>query len=104
MKRSDVTGYLSGSDSKESGCNVGDQGSIPGLERSPGEQNGSPFQYPYLENSMDRGVWWATVHGCHRESGTTERLTFSLSGKTQWEKVIFKETMFEIYLHLSTAL
>ena len=57
MKRSDVTGYLSGSDSKESGCNVGDRSSIPGLERSPEEENGYPLQNPCLENSMDRGVW-----------------------------------------------
>ena len=39
-----------------------DVGSIPGLGRSPGGGNGNPFQYSCLENSMDRGVWWATVH------------------------------------------
>jgi len=38
-------------------------GSIPGSGRSPGEGNGNPFQYSYLENPMDRGAWWATVHG-----------------------------------------
>ena len=38
-------------------------GSIPGLERYPGEGNGYPLQYSCLENSMDRGAWWATVHG-----------------------------------------
>ena len=48
---------------KESACSVGDLGSIPGLERSPGEGNGSPLQYSCLENSMDRECWWATVHG-----------------------------------------
>ena len=52
-----------GSDGKESVCNAGDPGSIPGLGRSPGEGNGFPLQYSYLENSMDRGAWWATVHG-----------------------------------------
>ena len=36
-------------------------GSIPGLGRSPGEGNGNPLQYSYLENSVDRGAWWATV-------------------------------------------
>ena len=41
----------------------GDIGLIPGLGRSPGEGNGSPFQYSGLENPMDRGAWWATVHG-----------------------------------------
>ena len=40
-----------------------DGGSIPGLGRSPGERNGNPLQYSCLENSMDRGAWWATVHG-----------------------------------------
>ena len=41
----------------------GDAGLIPGLGRSPGGGNGNPFQYSCLENSMDRGTWWATVHG-----------------------------------------
>ena len=41
---------------------TGDPGSIPGLGRSPGGQHGNPFQYSYLENHMDRGVWQATVH------------------------------------------
>ena len=47
---------------KESACNVGDPGSIPGSRRSPGEGNGYLLQYSYLENSMDRGAWWAAVH------------------------------------------
>ena len=51
------------SDGKKSACNVGDSGSIPGLGRSPGDGNGYPFQYSGLENSMDREVWWAIVHG-----------------------------------------
>ena len=50
-------------DGKESACNVGDLGSIPGLGKSPGEGNGNPLQYSCLENSMDRGAWWATVCG-----------------------------------------
>ena len=57
-------GFPGGSDGKESSCNAGDLGSIPGLGRSPGEWNGYPLQYPGLENSMDRGSWQAiTVHG-----------------------------------------
>ena len=40
-----------------------DMGSIPGSGRSPGEGNGNPLQYSCLENPMDRGAWWATVHG-----------------------------------------
>ena len=42
---------------------TGDVGLIPGLERSPGEGNGYPLQYSCLENLIDRGAWWATVHG-----------------------------------------
>ena len=52
--------------SKESACNAGDLGSIPGLGRSPGEGNGNPLQYSCLENPMDRGAWLATVHGVER--------------------------------------
>ena len=51
-----------GSDGKESACNAGDPGSIPGWEIYPGEGNGYPFQYSCLENSMDRGAWLVTVH------------------------------------------
>ena len=51
-----------GLNSKESASNVGDLTSIPGSGRS-GEGNGYPLQYSCLENSMDRGAWWATVHG-----------------------------------------
>ena len=52
-----------GSDGKASACNAGYPGSIPRLGRSPGEGNGNPLQYSCLENSMDGGAWWATVHG-----------------------------------------
>ena len=48
---------------KASAYNAGDPGSIPGLERSPWEGNGSPLQYSFLENTMDRGAWQATVYG-----------------------------------------
>ena len=59
----DFSKYLHGSSGdKESTCNVGDLGSIPGLGRSTGEGNGGPPQYSYLENPMDRGAWWGTVH------------------------------------------
>ena len=56
-------GFPHGSDGKECACNAGDPGSMPGLGRSPGEGNGNPLQYSYLENSMERGAWWATVRG-----------------------------------------
>ena len=52
-----------GSDGKESAWNAGDLGSIPGLGRPPGEGNDDPLQYSCLENSIDRGVWWATSMG-----------------------------------------
>ena len=56
-------GFPGASDSKESASNAGDPGLIPGLERYPGEGNDYPLQYSGLENSMDRGAWWVTVHG-----------------------------------------
>ena len=56
-------GFPGGSDGKESACNAGDLGSIPGLGRSPGERKGYPLQYSGLENSMDREEWPAIVHG-----------------------------------------
>ena len=51
-----------------------DTGSIPGSGRAPGEGNGHPLQYSCLENPMDRGAWWATVHGVAKELDMTERL------------------------------
>ena len=60
---SGMSGFPDVSDSKESACNVGDPCWIPGLGQSPGEGNGYPLQHSCLENSMDRGAWWATVHG-----------------------------------------
>ena len=56
-------GFPGGLDSKESACNEGNLGLISGLGRSPGGGHGNPLQYSYLENPMDRGAWWATVHG-----------------------------------------
>ena len=56
-------GFLGGSDGKECVFNAGDSSSIPGSERPPGEGNDNPLQYTCLENSVDIGAWWATVHG-----------------------------------------
>ena len=58
-----IMGSSSGSDSKESACNEGDLGSVPGLGRSPGGGLGNPLQHSCLENSMDRGAWWTAAHG-----------------------------------------
>ena len=51
--------------------NAGDMGLIPGLGISPGEGNGNPLQYSCLENSIDRGAWWATVHGVTKQLDMT---------------------------------
>ena len=51
---------------------------IPRSGRSSGEGNGYPLQYVCLENPMDRGAWWAIVHGDHKELDTAEQLTLSL--------------------------
>ena len=58
--------FPGGLEGKETACNAGDLGSIPGLGRSLGEGNGYPLQYSCLENLMDRGAWWATVHGVRK--------------------------------------
>ena len=66
-----VGGFSGGSDGKEPACNAGDQGSIPGLGRSPEEGNGYPLQYSCLENPVDKDY---SPWGC-KELGMTERLT-----------------------------
>ena len=57
-----LVGFPSGSDGEESACNAGHLGSVSELGRSPGEGDGYPLQCSCLENSMDRGASWATVH------------------------------------------
>ena len=85
--------FPSGSDSKASAYIVGNLGSIPGSGRPPGEGNGNPLQYSCLEEPMDRGAWWATVHGIKRVRhdlvyGVTKSqtrlsdFTFTFTGKT----------------------
>ena len=64
-----------GSDGKESACNTGDVGLIPGLGRSPGEGTDNPLQYSRLENSMDRGAWQATVHSVAQSQAWLKRLS-----------------------------
>ena len=64
-------GFPDSSDGKESACNAEDLGLISGLGRSPAGGHGNPLQYSCLENPMDRGAWWATVHGV-AELDTTE--------------------------------
>ena len=64
---------------KNSPANEGDVGLIPGSGRSPREGNGTPLQYFCLGNPMDRGAWWATVHGVAEEADMTEQLNNSNS-------------------------
>ena len=63
---------------------VGDAGLIPGLKRSPGGGNGNPLQYSCLENPIDRGAWWATVHGVTKSQ--TEVSTDL--GTLSWGKIL----------------
>ena len=58
-----ILGFPDSSVGKESACNAGDPGSIPGSRRSPGGEHGNPLQYSLLENPIDSGTWWAVVHG-----------------------------------------
>ena len=60
----------------ESACSVGDWGSIPGLERSPGEGNGNPLKYSCLENFMNGGAWQAAVHGVAKSRTRLSDFTF----------------------------
>ena len=78
-------GFPGGSDGKESACNVGNLGLIPGSERSPGEGNGTPLQYSCLENPMDRGAWWATVYGVTNDWATNTYLLMNV-----WESLHLK--------------
>ena len=72
--------FPGGSEVKASASNTGDLGLIPGLGRSPGEENGNPFQYFCLENPMDREAWWATVHGVAKSRTRLRDLTYWEAG------------------------
>jgi len=64
---------------KESACNAGDLGLIPGSGRSSGEGNGNPLQYSCLKNPMDGGAWWATVHGVAKSWTQLSDFTFTFT-------------------------
>ena len=76
-----VLGFPGGSDGKESTCNTGDLGLISVSGRCPREGNGYPLQYSCLENSMDRGAWWATVHGVEKTWTRLINYTFTIGGQ-----------------------
>ena len=66
---------------KESACSAGaagDMASIPGARRSPGGGHGSPLQYSWLENPMDRGPWWATVYRVAKRQTGVKRLSMNV--------------------------
>ena len=68
-------------------ANAGDEGSIPGSGRSPGEGNENPLQYSCLGNLMDRGAGQATVHGSHKESDTTQQVKNNNITFATWLKI-----------------
>ena len=78
IQRMDFPG---GSNGKVSAYNAGGLGSILGSGRSPGEENGNPLQYSCLENPMDGGPWWATVHGVAKSQTRLSDFTFTLIQK-----------------------
>ena len=93
-------GFPGGWDSKASAHNVGDPGSIPESGRSPGEGSGTPLQYSCLENSMDGGAWWATVHGVAKSR--TWLSDFSLHFHFQRGKAgVLNPSCLELELHIS---
>ena len=88
-------GFPGGSEVKASTCNVGDLGSIPGSGRSPAEGNGNPLQYSSLENPMDGGAWWATVHGVTKSRTQLSNFT-SLHGKEMRKSKCLSEEVLKI--------
>ena len=78
-----IGGFPGGSDKKESACNEGDLGSTPGSGRFPGEGTGNPLQYSCLENPMNRGAWWAIVHGVAK---SWTRLSDQHTHNSKWSR------------------
>ena len=72
-------GFPGGPEVKASACSAGDPGSIPECGKSPGEGNGSPLQYSCLENPMEEGAWWATVHGVAKSRTRLSNFSYAVS-------------------------
>ena len=83
LETENYQGFPGGSEGKASACNAGDLGSIPGSGRSPGEGNGNPLQCSCLENPMDGGAWWATVHRVSKSWTRLSNFTHSLTQSKQ---------------------
>ena len=81
-------GFPGGSDGKESSCNAGDTGSIPGLGESPREENDYPLHYSCLENPMDQRAWWATTSKCPKLYQKSNK-TAGKSTYNAYESIIF---------------
>ena len=76
--------FPGGSEVKASACHAEDLSSVPGLGRDPGEGNGNPVQYSCLENPMDRGAWWVTVHGVANSRTRLSDFTSHLHVAVMW--------------------
>ena len=92
--------FPGGSEVTVSACYAGDLGSIPGSGRSPGEGNGNPCQYSCLENPMDGGAWWATVHGVTQSQTRLSDFTFTFNFKPLRETLTGIGDMYS-HLHFS---
>ena len=98
-------GFPGGSNGKKSACSTGDPGSTPGSGRS-GEGNGNPLQYSCQQNSMDRGAWWATVHGVAK-SGTQlsdfkrQKTGTHLHRLFYWLQLMWPHIIFQLELEVS---
>ena len=93
-----------GSDSKESAISIGDPGSIPGLRRSPGEENGYPLQYSCLKTPMDTGAWWAMVQSVTMWLSTRAHTFFSASVFPSLPRFLHFFLLFSSFLHPSLPL
>ena len=95
----DLQGFLGGSVGKESACNAGHSGSIPGSRSSPGGGNGNPLQCSCPGNPTDRGVWWATVHRVSKSQTWLKQLGTHTSIHPLPVKKILHFS--ELHLHMS---
>ena len=95
-------GFSGGSELKESACIAGDLGSIPGSGRSHGEGNDNPLQYPFLENPMDEGAWWATVHEVAKSQTRLNNFTFSFLPPNCISQVLWLSSSFSLVSYFPT--